>query len=114
MNDKLKDMDNLIPLQVRKIVDKIAFNSTDGTESQQIEDDLNNIDIEIDGLRKIKEIPIDSNGVFSFRTYRFKQFDKETIPNRECQNYLIDNKCPVNVLLNITSKGTKRIITIES
>jgi len=68
----------------------------------------------MDGLRTIKEIPIDNNGVFSFGTYRTRKYDRKTNANAACQKYLIDKICPVNVLLNISSRGTKRIITIES
>jgi len=75
----------------------------------------------MDGLEKIEDIPIDNNGVFSFGTHQLRQnlIDANAagggiISHGAGQNGFVDITSPVNVLLNITSRGTERIITFES
>ena len=70
--------------------------------ADQIEDDPMTIDIKIDGIDKIKNVPLDIVGVFSYPSYGL------------CSHEGAELKEPINVIVNINAVDKKHNISIES
>lgn len=85
------------------------------------------IDVKIEGLRKMKKIPIERIGVHSFialgicefrrRDLPFDEDDSQIMKLREDSFYMnevVKEYRPVNVIVNVKTLGRKRLIYFES
>lgn len=85
------------------------------------------IDVKIEGIRKMKRIPIEQVGVHSFVALGLCQFRRRDLPFDEkdsammkqredslYMNEIVQEYRPVNLIVNVKTQGRKRLIFFES